>query len=141
VSPLTVLIADDHPQMLAAMVDAVADDARFTVVATATDGAEALRLAREHRVDVALLDVRMPAGGVDGITALCRLPRAPVVVAVSADTAAAVVAAALRAGATGYLAKGRIGESLADVLARCAAGWVVLATPSGAGALRLLVDD
>ena len=48
------------------------------------------------------------------------------------------VAAMVRAGAVGYLTKGRIGESLPDVLAQCAAGEVVLATGSGAAALRVL---
>ena len=44
----------------------------------------------------------------------------------------------LRAGVVGYLVKGRIGAALPDVLARCAAGEVVLAVPCGAEALHEL---
>ncbi|GAA4718801.1 hypothetical protein GCM10025782_15130 [Pedococcus ginsenosidimutans] len=135
-----VLIADDHPQMLGAMVHVVESDDRFTVVGTATTGDDAVRLAGELEVDVALVDVRMPGGGPAAVRAFQALPSAPVIVAVSAETTAGVVAAMVRAGVVGYLAKGRIGESLPEVLARCAAGEVVLATGSAAGALRLLLD-
>ena len=139
VSPVRVLIADDHPQMLAAMVHVVESDSRLLLVGTATNGHDALRLAGEVEVDVALLDVRMPGGGPAAVAAFRALPSAPVVVAVSAETSLSTVAAIVRAGAVGYLAKGRIGESLPEVLAQCAAGEVVLATGSGAGALRLLL--
>lgn len=139
-SPVRVLIADDHPQMLAAMVHVVQADDRFTLVGTATNGDDALRLATQSPVDVALLDVRMPGGGPGAVAGFKALAPAPAVVAVSAETTASTVAAMVRAGAVGYLAKGRIGESLPEVLAQCAAGEVVLATGSGAVALRLLLD-
>ncbi len=139
-SRVRVLIADDHPQMLAAMVHVVESDERFTVAGTATNADDALQFAKEHDVDVALLDVRMPGGGPSAVTAFRSLPSPPAVVAVSAETTVSTVAAMVRAGAVGYLAKGRIGETLPEVLAQCAAGEVVLATGSGAGALRLLVD-
>lgn len=138
-SLVRVLIADDHPQMLAAMVHVVRSDDRFTVVGTATNGDDALRIALELELDVALLDVRMPGGGADLVAAFRALPGAPAVVAVSAETSLSTVASMVRAGAVGYLAKGRIGESLPEVLAQCAAGEVVLATGSGAGALHLLL--
>ena len=138
-SLVRVLIADDHPQMLAAMVHVVRSDDRFTVVGTATNGDDALRIALELELDVALLEVRIPGGGADLVSAISALPGAPAVVAVSAETSLSTVASMVRAGAVGYLAKGRIGESLPEVLAQCAAGEVVLATGSGAGALHLLL--
>ncbi len=139
-SPLRVIIADDHPHVLAAMVRAVQADARFELVGTATNGEQALILATEHEVDVALLDVRMPGGGPALVEAFHALRSSPTVVAVSAESAVGTVAAMVRAGAVGYLAKGHIGDSLPDVLARCAAGEVVLATGSAAAALRMLSD-
>jgi len=45
----------------------------------------------------------------------------------------------LRAGALGFVTKGRLGDGLPDVLARCAAGEVVLSSPAAAGALRGLL--
>ena len=137
---IRVLIADDHPEMLSALVTAVEADARFVVAATATSGEQATRLAAELPLDLALIDVRMPGGGPAAATAIAGLPGAPVVVAISAETGVTTVAAMVAAGAVGYLAKGRIGEALPELLARCAHGEVVLATPTGAAALRALLD-
>jgi DNA-binding NarL/FixJ family response regulator len=134
-----VLIADDHPQMLSALVSAVANDARFEVAATATNGASAVRIATESRIDVALIDVRMPGGGPALAAALTALPRPPVVVAISAETSIATVADMVAAGAVGYLAKGRIGDALPELLGRCVGGEVVLAAPTAAAALRALL--
>lgn len=136
---LRVLVADDHPRMLAALVHVIEADGRFTVVAQAADGHEALRLAAELDVDLAVLDVRMPGGGAAAVAAMTALPGAPAVVAVSAEVTLSTVASVVRAGAVGYLAKGQIGEALPDLLARCAGGEVVLATGTAAGALRTLV--
>lgn len=139
VSQVRVLIADDHPQMLSALVSALEADPRFVVVATATSGSEAVQLCRDLPVDVALLDVRMPGGGPSAVAELAALAQPPAIVAISADTHASTVAAIVASGATGYLAKGRIGDRLTEVVARCAQGEVILATASGAEALRALV--
>jgi len=58
---------------------------------------------------------------------------------VSAETAPQTLLGVLHAGARGYLVKGRIGGSLPDLVARCAQGEVVLATPTGAEVLRQLI--
>lgn len=133
---LKVLVADDHPGMLAAIVSVLDDDARFEVVATAGTAQETLEQAGRVHVDVALVDVNMPGGGVAAARALTALPHPPVVVAVSAQAAGGVVEDMLRAGAVGYLTKGRVGGTLPDLVARCAEGEVVLAAPSAAQALR-----
>ena len=136
---IRVLIADDHSEMLSALASVLEDDRRFAVVGTATTGADALRLAAETPVDLALLDVHMPDGGPATAEAMTALPRPPAVVAISAQAGAGVVEEMLRAGAVGYLTKGRVGDSLPDLLVRCVEGEVVLATPAGAGALRAVL--
>lgn len=136
---IRVLVADDHRDMLTAIVSVLEDDDRFSVVATAGTAEDALDLARSTPVDVALLDVNMPGGGVNAARAMADLPRPPVVVAISAQSGGAVVEEMLRAGAVGYVTKGRVGDGLPGLLARCAEGEVVLATPSGAGALRAVL--
>ena len=102
-----VLVADDHPffrQGLRTLVDASQE---LELVGEATDGREAVRLARESAPDVVLMDLRMP--GLSGIEAT----RA--VVAADPDIRVLVltmyedddsVFAAMRAGARGYLLKG-----------------------------------
>ncbi|MFP5252353.1 MAG: response regulator transcription factor [Actinomycetes bacterium] len=138
---IRVLVADDHRDVLAAIVSALEDDGRFDVVATATNADDAVALAHEMRVDLALLDVNMPGNGVIAARTMAGLPRPPVVVAISAQSGGAVVEELLRAGAVGYVTKGRVGDGLPDLLVRCADGEVVLATPSGAGALRAVLGS
>lgn len=138
--PVRVLIADDHDEMLSAMVGALSDDPRFTVTATAGTGEEAVNTAATSAIDAVLLDVNMPGGGAATASALAALPTPPVIVAISAHLGAASVEEMVRAGAVGYLAKGRVGDALPDLLARCAEGEVVLATPAAAVALRALVS-
>lgn len=139
-TPVRVAVADDDPMIRSAISEVLRADPRFTVVGTAATGRALVDLLREQDVDVVLLDVRMPGGGPEGVAAVLDTTRAPVpaVVAVSAHTGPSTVAAMLRAGAVGYLAKGRL-AALPDLVARCAAGEVVLAVTSGAEALRQLM--
>jgi DNA-binding NarL/FixJ family response regulator len=140
---IRVAIADDDASIRTALSEVLEADSRFTVVGAAATGAELLDLVRTTEPHVVLLDVRMPGGGPAAAAALTgqqgggsagRSP-APVVIAVSAQTGAGAVAAMLRAGAVGYLVKGSLG-TLPELVARCAAGEVVLAVPSAADALR-----
>ena len=62
---IRVLIADDHPLIRKGLKDAIRDESALTIVAEAIDGLQALRLIREHRPDVAVLDVQMP--GMNGL--------------------------------------------------------------------------
>jgi two-component system response regulator DegU len=76
------------------------------VVAEASDGAEAIRLALEHKPDVVLMDVSMP--GMDGVEAARRLVEADArqrVVMLTMHIDRDVIDRAIRAGAVGYLTK------------------------------------
>lgn len=57
---ISVLIADDHPLFRAALTETLAASGELEVVATASDGQEALDLIKAHCPQVAVLDVRMP---------------------------------------------------------------------------------
>ncbi|MHB9049716.1 MAG: response regulator, partial [Pirellulales bacterium] len=67
---IKLLIADDHP-MVRAGLKSLLEGTEIKVVAEAATGQEALRLALSKKIDVALLDVRMPDG--DGLNALGRI--------------------------------------------------------------------
>lgn len=138
-APVTVLVADDDDTFRAALVDVLSADGRFVVVGTAASGAEVPGLCDALRPELVLVDVRMAGGGVDLARALVAVAdHRPVVVAVSAQTGVTTVAAMLSAGARGYLAKGRLGATLTDSLARVVAGERVLEVPGSEEALRLV---
>jgi len=103
---IRVLLADDHGVVrdgLARLLGSVSD---IEVVAAAADGDQAVELAREHRPDVVLMDLRMP--GMDGSEATRRLlesdPAMHVVILTSFSERDEILGA-LDAGAIGYLLK------------------------------------
>jgi DNA-binding NarL/FixJ family response regulator len=98
-------------------------------VGTAADGGEAVRVCREQRPDVVLMDIRMPA--VDGIEATRQLAdygvAAPKVIVLTTFDLDEYVYDALGAGASGFLLKGVTAETLFDVVRVVAAGEALLA--------------
>ena len=103
----------------AGFVGLLATQPDFAVVGTAGDGAEAVRICRELRPDVVLMDVRMP--GMDGIEATRQLagptaagPRVLILTTFDLDE---YVYDALRAGASGFLLKDVTAERLFDACA------------------------
>lgn len=134
-----VAVADDDAGFRDALVELLEADSRFEVVGTTGDGEELLELHERTRADVVLLDVRMPAGGAVAARALAASATPPLVVAVSAETSPHVVLELLRAGAVGYLAKGRLGGDLGEFLARVVDGEVLIGTPTAGHVLRQLI--
>ncbi|MCK1797064.1 response regulator transcription factor [Streptomyces sp. XM4193] len=97
------------------------------VVAEAGDGAEAVALARRHRPDVVLMDIRMP--GTDGLAAtetLRGVQPAPQVIVLTTFDADAHVLRALRAGAAGFLLKDTPPDELVVAIRHVAQGRSVL---------------
>ncbi|MBB6627763.1 response regulator transcription factor [Nocardioides sp. KIGAM211] len=143
-SVIRVVVADDDPAFRGALHDVLQADARFEVVGIAATGHELAELVRDLQPEVVLLDVRMPGGGEVAARALTgpdAVGEVPTVVVVSAQSGAAGILSMLRAGAVGFLGKGRLGAQLPDLLARIMEGEVVLAVPGAAEALRQLVRD
>ena len=68
---MRVLIADDHPLILAGIKHALEEADGFDVVAETNNGSQVLPLVSQTKPDLALLDMRMP--GMDGLTCLDRI--------------------------------------------------------------------
>ncbi|MFJ7625163.1 response regulator [Streptomyces sp. NPDC097595] len=103
---IRVLIADDDALVRLGLADLLDGDDGMEVVAQAADGLEAVELATAHRIDVALVDVRMPR--MDGIAATARLralPHPPGVITLTTFDLDEYVYSALAAGADGFLLK------------------------------------
>jgi two-component system, NarL family, response regulator DegU len=102
---LSVILVDDHT-MLRQGIRRALESEGIKVVAEASDGKEAIRLALEHKPDVVLMDVSMP--GMDGVEAARRLVEADGrqrVVMLTMHIDRDVIDRAIRAGAVGYLTK------------------------------------
>lgn len=111
----SVLIADDHAATRA-MVRQAVEGGGFLVCADVPDADGAIRVARQARPDVALLDVRMPGSGIRAAKVIgTEQPQISVVMlTVSAEDDD--LFAALSAGASGYLLKGQDPTKIPDVL-------------------------
>jgi DNA-binding NarL/FixJ family response regulator len=122
-----IIVADDHHVVrtgFAALLDTQPD---FTVVGTACDGTEAVRICRELSPDVVLMDVRMPV--MDGIEATRQLagPAGPHILILTTFDLDAYVYDALCAGASGFLLKDVTAERLFEGVRVVAAGEALLA--------------
>ena len=101
-----VLIADDHDGVREGIVALIAAEPTLMLVATASDGREAIARAREHAPDLIIMDISMPR--LDGIAATHRVREAlpdTRVLGLSTHREWSYVEAMLRAGAAGYVLK------------------------------------
>jgi len=134
-SPIRVLIVDDHPVVRDGLRGMLAGAPDLEVVGEAADGGEALALVGSLRPHVILMDLRMP--GMGGAAAIRQLneqgTEARVLVLTTYDSDSDVVTA-LEAGATGYLLKDAPREQLVGAIRAAARHEAVLA-PSVASRL------
>ncbi|WP_017236499.1 response regulator [Streptomyces sp. SS] len=120
---IRVLLADDQELVRAGIRLVLKHAPDIDVVAEASDGPEAARLAVRHQVDVAMLDIQMQ--GTDGLCAAERIAeRAPSVRVVMLTTFGehAYVERALKAGAAGFLLKDSTPQELIQAVRRVASG-------------------
>jgi len=116
-SAIRVLIADDQRLLREGLATLLALTNDIRIVAQASNGNEAISLAKQHQPDVVLMDIQMPHH--DGVTATqairSALPQTQVIMLTTfADDE--YLFAALRAGACGYLLKDIPSEQLADAV-------------------------
>jgi DNA-binding NarL/FixJ family response regulator len=123
---MKVLLVDDSESFRDGLRSMLAAEPDVEVVAEAADGEEAVHLALLHQPDVVLMDLSMP--GTDGLEATRRLTDAAPHVGVVALTLRSddeAMAAALAAGARGYVVKGALRSELLWAVRAVAAGEAV----------------
>jgi DNA-binding NarL/FixJ family response regulator len=132
---IRVIVVDDFPMVRDGIVLGLARDPAIDVVATADDGAEGLRQARELRPDVMLVDLHMPElGGIMLIERLRpELPQTKFIVLTASEKGDALLSA-VAAGAKGYLTKRSTPQELVSAVMTVHGGGSVIA-PSLAGHL------
>ncbi len=124
---IRILIADDHAVVRQGLRMFLALDPEFQIVGEASDGAEALEMARALRPDVVLMDLLMPVmDGIEATAAIRReLPDTEVLALTSVLEDGSVVGA-VRAGAIGYLLKDAKAAELCRAIRAACAGQVQL---------------
>ena len=114
---IRVLSVDDHPLMLEGICALLADQPDIVLVATATNGHEALEKFRFHRPDIVLMDLQIPGlSGIDATIAIrSESPTARIIV-LTTYSGDELAKRALRAGARAYLLKSSVRKELLDTI-------------------------
>ncbi len=135
---IRIVVADDHPVVRAGVVMMLSADPAIEVVGQASNGAEAVELARTLTPDLLVMDLQMPE--LDGVEAThiitAELPSTRVLLLTTYETDRAIVSA-VEAGAVGYLLKDAPPGELVQAVHDAAEGKQVLA-PTVAAKLKAL---
>jgi DNA-binding NarL/FixJ family response regulator len=142
---IRVLLADDQALLRSAFRVLVDSEPDMEVVGEAADGAQAVRMTKEQRADVVLMDIRMP--GTDGLAATRMISADPEladvrVVILTTFEVDDYVVQSLRAGASGFLGKGSEPEELLTAIRTAAGGQALLSPAATTGLIaRFLAQE
>ena len=138
---ITVLIADDDREVREALEDLIGCEPELELVGSARDAGEAIEMAARVQPAIAVIDVKMPAGGgpraARGIRECSPQTR---IVAYSAYDDRAIVLDMVRAGATSYLLKGAPASEVVSNIIRAARGEGVLSPEITLGVVDELAE-
>jgi DNA-binding NarL/FixJ family response regulator len=132
--PIRVLLADDHLIVRQGLKDLLQREG-FTVIAEAPDGREAVRLAREHRPEIAVLDLSMPLlNGLDAAREIQQSCPRTALILLTMHTEDPYIVEAMRAGVKGYVLKTQAAADLVQAIRDVSQGRLYL-SPRVSGAL------
>jgi DNA-binding NarL/FixJ family response regulator len=124
---ISVLLVDDHNLVRRGFRRILEDEPDIVVVGEAGDGAEAVRLARELKPNVIVMDCAMPGmNGLDATRQILRKQQGSLVLMLSMHAEDTLVRQALEAGARGYILKNAVDLELGAAIRRVMAGEIVL---------------
>lgn len=124
---IRIMLADDHPLLRQALRNVLEKNSDFEVIAEASDGEEAVRLATELVPDVVIMDISMP--NLNGLEATKQIKASNPEIAVlvlTVHTDSEHIMSILRAGAGGYLTKSVYGDEVTNAVRALVSGETVL---------------
>ena len=139
--PTRVVLVDDNRDLLGELISVIEAEPGFEVVGSTTEAGEAVSLAALYQPHVALIDWRMPGGGIDVVSEIRARCPATRVVGISVQRHPQIVMAMLRAGASGFIAKPVRPDDLVTALRAAANGQMSLAPDLSGPVLEQLVVD
>jgi DNA-binding NarL/FixJ family response regulator len=128
--PITIVLADDHELVRAALQNWLESNPEFAVVGAAADGNRAVELVEQQRPAIAILDIDMP--GLIAFEAARRMQSASPntkIIFLSGYHSDSYIERALHAGAAGYVTKGDRPQALGDAIRRVSAGETFFSPP------------
>lgn len=124
---IRVLIVDDHAVVRAGIQMMLESDPTFEIVGQGETGHEAIRLTKQHKPDIILMDITMPQmDGIEATQEIRKLPNPPPVLALTIHEGKDYFFHMIRAGASGYVPKRAAPEDLLQAVRVVAAGNVYL---------------
>jgi DNA-binding NarL/FixJ family response regulator len=120
---IRILCVDDHPLMREGIAAIIRNETDMVLIAEASNGREASHGYREHRPDIALMDLRLPdISGIDAVIAIrTEYPSAKIIMLTTFE-GDAEIHRALEAGAQGYMLKSMPRKQLVEMIRRVHAG-------------------
>ena len=119
---ISIAVVDDHPLFREGVARSLSENQQFVVVGEGGSSEDAVRLAREQRPDVLLLDISMPGGGLDAVSLILAQSPAQKIVMLTVSESGDDLLEALSRGAKGYALKGVGSKALAEIVRSVASG-------------------
>jgi NarL family two-component system response regulator LiaR len=134
---ITIMLADDHPLLRQALRNVLERQPDFKIIAEASDGEEAVRLALERDPNVVIMDINMPRlNGLEAIRQIRAQKPAITVLVLTVHDDSEHVLGVLEAGAAGYLTKSVFGTEVVHAIRSVVSGETVLSTEISQQILR-----
>ena len=139
---IRILCVDDHPLLREGIAALIENQSDMKLIAEACNGREALECFRQHRPDIALMDLQMPEmSGIDAMSAIrSEFPDARIIV-LTTHHGDVLVSRALKAGARAYLLKSSVRKELLETIRAVHAGQKRLSSEIAAEIAEHATDD
>lgn len=109
---IRIAVVDDHPLFCAGVTQTFCESEDLHIIAMGSSYTDAIEIVKRSHPDILLMDIQLPGGGIQAVQSIAALASGTKVIMLTASDNESDVAAALEAGACGYVLKGTSGREL-----------------------------